>query len=386
METKSNPSATYQRPAELLRRLIQFNTTNPPGNEAECISFINGLLAEAGVETTILGRSPERPNLIARLPGRGSASPLLLYGHVDVVTTENQQWQLRRYVRGQLGSIRLQSLHPLQIQSLYSSLTQEGLSSRIVRYAHTLLSNAFGQAVRWRLLTTNPCAAVELPRKHQTEANFLTPEEAAKLVKELRGTRHEVLFVLALMTGMRPSEYLGLPWKDVDLDSCTVRVQRTIEWRYRGRWQFAEPKTKKSRRGIPIPPEVVDLLKTHRKAQLEVRLKAGSDWTDHDLVFSDKLGGPLDRQNLLRRHFRPTLQRAGFDETLTLYSLRHSCASLLLAAGVHPKIVSERLGHASITTTLDLYSHIAPTLQEEATARLGEIVFSSYAAVFREGP
>ena len=93
METESNPSAAYQRPAELLRRLIQFDTTNPPGNEAECISFINGLLAEAGVETTILGQTPERPNLIARLPGRGSASPLLLYGHVDVVTTENQQWR-----------------------------------------------------------------------------------------------------------------------------------------------------------------------------------------------------------------------------------------------------------------------------------------------------
>jgi acetylornithine deacetylase/succinyl-diaminopimelate desuccinylase-like protein len=93
LETESDPSAAYQRPAELLRRLIQFDTTNPPGNEAECISFINGLLAEAGVETTILGQTPERPNLIARLPGRGSASPLLLYGHVDVVTTETQQWQ-----------------------------------------------------------------------------------------------------------------------------------------------------------------------------------------------------------------------------------------------------------------------------------------------------
>ena len=93
MELKNNPSSVYQRPAELLRRLIQFDTTNPPGNEGECITFINGLLTEAGIETTILGKTPERPNLIARLPGQGSASPLLLYGHVDVVTTENQQWQ-----------------------------------------------------------------------------------------------------------------------------------------------------------------------------------------------------------------------------------------------------------------------------------------------------
>jgi acetylornithine deacetylase/succinyl-diaminopimelate desuccinylase-like protein len=93
LESKRNPSAIYQYPAELLRRLIQFDTTNPPGNESECISFINGLLNEAGVETTILGQTPERPNLIARLHGQGSSSPLLLYGHVDVVTTSNQQWQ-----------------------------------------------------------------------------------------------------------------------------------------------------------------------------------------------------------------------------------------------------------------------------------------------------
>ena len=93
MELKNNPSSVYQRPAELLRRLIQFDTTNPPGNEAECITFINGLLTQAGVETTIVGQTPQRPNLIARLPGQGSAAPLLLYGHVDVVTTENQQWQ-----------------------------------------------------------------------------------------------------------------------------------------------------------------------------------------------------------------------------------------------------------------------------------------------------
>ena len=93
MESNRNPSALYQRPAELLRRLIQFDTTNPPGNEAECISFVNSLLTEAGIETTILGKTPERPNLIARLPGQGSAPPLLLYGHVDVVTTENQEWQ-----------------------------------------------------------------------------------------------------------------------------------------------------------------------------------------------------------------------------------------------------------------------------------------------------
>ena len=291
-------------------------------------------------------------------------------------TYRSYEWQLKKYVRDDLGNYRLCEVSPLQIQNLYSKLHREGLSPRVIRYTHSILNNAFGQAIKWRLLTTNPCAAVELPRKPQTEAKFLTPEEAANFVKEVRGSRHEALFVLALTAGMRPSEYLGLPWKDVDLDAGTVRVQRTLEWRYKGKWRFSEPKTKRSRRGIPIPPEVVDLLKAHRKAGLEMRMKVGADWTDHDLVFSDNFGGPLDRQNLLRRHLRPTLKRAELDETLTLYSLRHSCASLLLAAGVHPKVVSERLGHASITTTLDIYSHITPSLQEEAAVRLGEMVFS----------
>ncbi len=132
------------------------------------------------------------------------------------------------------------------------------------------------------------------------------------------------------------------------------------------------PKTPRSRRSIPIPAEVVALLRVHRKAQLEMRMKSGAGWEDHDLVFSDKNGSPLDRQNLLRRHLRPVLKKAGLDQELTLYSLRHSCASLLLAAGVHPKVVSERLGHPSITTTLDVYSHVTPNIQEEATAQLGE--------------
>jgi integrase len=292
-------------------------------------------------------------------------------------TYSSYEWQLKKYVRDDLGTIRLQSLHPLQIQRLYSSLTNRGLSPRVVRYTHTILNNAFGQAIKWRLLTTSPCAAVELPRRSLTEAKFLTSEEAVAFVKELRGSRHEALFVLALLTGMRPSEYIALGWKSVDFDTSTVRVQRTVEWRHKGKWRFSEPKTPKSRRSIPIPVEVLDLLKNHRKAQLEMRMKAGADWVDHDLVFSDKRGGPLDRQNLLRRHFRPMLKKAGLNQELTLYSLRHSCASMLLAAGIHAKVIAERLGHASVVITLDRYSHLNPDLQGEATARLGEMVFSS---------
>ncbi len=225
------------------------------------------------------------------------------------------------------------------------------------------------------MLASNPCSGAELPRARQKETQVLTVEEVARFVKVLRGTRHEVLFLVALTTGMRPSEYLALQWKDIDFDGARIQVRRSLDWRRKGQWNFSEPKTARSRRSIPIPAEVSDRLQRHRRVQAEERLKAGPDWSDHDLVFCDRRGEPLDRQNLLRRHLRPLLKKAGISADLTLYSLRHSCATLMLAAGIHPKVVSERLGHSSITITLDIYSHVMPTLQEEATDRIGTLVF-----------
>ncbi len=225
------------------------------------------------------------------------------------------------------------------------------------------------------MLASNPCSGAELPRARQKEAPVLTVEEVAGFVKVLRGTRHEVLFLVALTTGMRPSEYLALQWIDVDFDSSRIQVRRSLDWRRKGEWEFSEPKTPRSRRSIPIPAEVLDRLHQHRKTQAEERLKAGPKWSDHCLVFCNPKGEPLDRQNLHRRHLRPLLKGAGVATGLTLYDLRHSCATLMLGAGIHPKVVSERLGHSSIAITLDVYSHVLPSLQEEATERIGQVVF-----------
>ena len=290
-------------------------------------------------------------------------------------TYRSYKWQLKKYVRDQLGSHRLCDISPLQIQKLYSKLNRQGLSSRVVRYTHTILNNAFGQAVKWRMLASNPCSGAELPRSRQKEAQVLTIEEVAEFVKVLPGTRHEVLLLVALTTGMRPSEYLALQWKDVDFDGARVQVRRSLDWRRKGEWEFSEPKTARSRRSIPIPTEVLDRLQEHRRSQAEQRLKAGPDWGNQDLVFCNGSGDPLDRQNLLRRHLRPLLQTAGISTDLSLYSLRHSCATLMLAAGIHPKVVSERLGHSSITITLDIYSHVLPTMQVEAADKIAQVVF-----------
>ena len=162
---------------------------------------------------------------------------------------------------------------------------------------------------------------------------------------------------------------------DIDFDSARIQVRRSLDWRRKGLWEFSEPKTVRSRRSIPIPAEVVGRLREHRRVQAEQRLKAGPDWGDHSLVFCDLKGEPLDRQNLLRRHLRPLLKKAKISPYLTLYGLRHSCATLMLAAGIHPKVVSERLGHSSITITLDVYSHVLPSLQVEASETLAEVMF-----------
>ncbi|MBX6378337.1 MAG: site-specific integrase [Clostridia bacterium] len=275
-------------------------------------------------------------------------------------TYRDYEQLLRRYVRPALGSCRLAELSPVMIQDLYTRLTDQGLSPRTVRYVHSVLHNALQQAVKWRLLPQNPAKAVDLPRQKRQEMSALSQEEANRFLAAAEGTPHYTLFLVAITTGMRPSEYLALQWKDVDLKAGTVSVRRTLT---RDK-AFAEPKTARSRRVIRLLPSVVQALRAHRTRQVEERLAAGARYQNLDLVFATPEGRPLDERNLVRRHFKPLLRKAGLPETIRLYDLRHTCATLLLAGGEHPKVVSERLGHASVTLTLDTYSHVLPDMQQ----------------------
>jgi integrase len=338
---------------------------------------------------------------------------------------------LRRYVRPAMGRKKLSDVRPLDIQSLYSRMLTQGgswyalvvygdasnpkrkrkrakdeagatallkemrkvirasgqgiiesrietrpLSARTVRYAHAVLTSAFKQGVKWGLLPRNPAALVELPKQPRKEMSALSPDEAARFVAACDQDRWGIVFKLALATGMRPGEYLALQWKDVDLSDGRLTVQRTLYWNRRGGgWQFGQTKTSRSRRSIPLPLSVTRALALHKRSQAEDRLRAGTEYTSRDLVFATTDGGPLMPQNLFRRHYRPILRRAGLPESIRLYDLRHSCATLLLAANENPKVVSERLGHASITLTLDTYSHVLPSMQHAASEKLERILF-----------
>lgn len=292
-------------------------------------------------------------------------------------TYEDYGQYLKRYIRPRIGKLKLSKLKPLDIQGIYTWMLENKLSPRTVRFAHAILSSALKQAVKWQIIPSNPATMVDLPQNHRKEMKALSPKEAKQFLDAAKKDKWFVIFSLAISTGMRPEEYLGLQWKDIDLEKGTAIVQRALVWKRKGGgWSLQEPKTSQSRRMIPLPTSVVSELKRHRKKQLEERIGLGAAYQNFDFVFATEIGTPILTSNLTRRHFKPILKDAELPENIRLYDLRHSCATLLLAAGENPKVVSERLGHATIVLTLDTYSHVLPSMQQSATAKLEDLLYS----------
>ena len=299
----------------------------------------------------------------------------MITGTISDRTHRDYESLLRLYFRPAIGKKRLSSIKPMDIQNVITDMGSRGLAPRTVHYAHMVLQKAFKDAVMpFQLLTTNPARELKLPKQIKKEMKALSPEAAQTFLRECENSKHGLLFEFALITGMRPEEYLALQWGDLDLKRATATIQRVlVRNRKGGGWTFQPPKTPRSRRTIPFPPYLARQLESHKRAQNEARLKLGSEWEHNDLVFASECGSPLSLRNLQRRHFKPLLERAGLEEIRT-YDLRHSCASLLLAADENPKVVSERLGHASIVLTLDTYSHCLPTMQQAATKKLQKML------------
>jgi integrase len=228
------------------------------------------------------------------------------------------------------------------------------------------------------MVARNPSDLVELPKVPHKERRVLSPDEAQRFLQAAALMPHGLIFEFALLSGMRPEEYLALQWKDVDLERSTVQVRRALV-RHKKSWSFEEPKTARSRRTIFLPTAVLQRLAAHKRTQAEARLKVGAAWQALDLVFCGEGGTPHTIPNLTYRYFRPILTKAKLPR-IRLYDLRHSCATLLLIAEENPKVVSERLGHSTIVLTLDTYSHVLPTMQQGATARLEKLLYTESGA------
>jgi integrase len=288
-------------------------------------------------------------------------------------TWERYEQNSRVHIVPALGSVRLKALTPAHLRGLYRRKLEAGLAPRTVNYIHQTLHKALRQAVADGLVPRNVAVFVKAPRPAKREMRYLDPQQAEALLEAAREDRLEALYVLAIRTGMRQGELLGLSWQDVDLETGALQVRRTLASTKGGVAVYNPPKSGRGR-SLELSEKTVEALRRHRAAQNEERLGLGSLWEDHGLVFADPWGKPIRRWTLDRRSFVPLLERAGLADAVTFHGLRHTFATTMLKGGVHAKVVSEMLGHADVALTLNVYSHVLPGMQAEAARRIDELL------------
>jgi integrase len=279
--------------------------------------------------------------------------------------------QIRRHIAPALGRTRLKQLAAPQVQAFYGECLAKGLSPRSVQYIHGVLRQALQAAVKWGLVARNVTDLVEPPRPRKPQIQAFNREQARIFLDTVRGDRLRALYVLALCSGLRRGELLGLRWEDVDLDLGTLAVRNSLV-KVKGGWALSETKTASSRRVVKLPSLAVEGLSQHRLRQVEEKLAAGPAWQELGFVFTTRIGTPIDGNNLYRE-FKQILKAADLP-VIPFHGLRHSAATLMLALGVQPKVVAEMLGHSRISVTMDTYSHVLPHLQEEAAAKMDALL------------
>lgn len=278
----------------------------------------------------------------------------------------------RDYINPYIGSKRLRDLRTNDVQNLYNKLAGDGIGVYAISKVHTVLHSALQQAVKAGMLHQNPATNAKPPKKPAHEMRVLTENQVRQLLISAQGHRWEALFHLAVVTGMRQMELLGLKWSDLDWEKGVIRVERQLSRDSHSGATFASPKTNFGKRAVILGEKTLDLLRAHREKQQVLAGDAGEKWIDYGLIFTTSWGTPINHRNLTRE-YKNLLRLAGLPD-IRFHDLRHTAASLMLNNNVAPIVVSRRLGHAKASITLDIYGHLIPGMQEEAARKMDNLV------------
>lgn len=288
---------------------------------------------------------------------------------------------IRRHILPEIGNIELDKLTAFHLQQLYAKKTAGGradgraggLSARSVRLIHSIMHEALNHAVKWRLIPYNVALEAEPPKNKSRKKQVWSAGQAARFLESIKGHRLYALYHLALTTGMRRGELLGLRWRDVDFNEGVVVVEQNLVV-INGRLNYQEPKTESSCRAVLLPPSAVEVLKQHKLRQDREKHLAGVNYLESGLVFCQENGQPLWPDNISKRQFRGLIEKAGLPR-ITFHDLRRTHVTLLIAGGVDPRQVADRIGHSSLTITLGIYNQVTRRRQEEAARLIDQILF-----------
>lgn len=300
------------------------------------------------------------------------------YGKANLTARSQDRYAgiIRVHITPAIGRIALDQLRPEDLQRLYNAKLASGLSARTVKYIHVVVHKALVSAMKWQKLTRNVADGVDIPKARRIEMQTWNEDELTQFLATAQTTHYYPLFYLSLFTGARRGELLALRWCDCDLIGGQISISRSLA-HVRGQYIFSEPKSEKSRRTIALPPSASILLRQLRESTEHLRSRFGQTVNDSDLIFTNSIDSKPLRPNTVTRAWVSIAKQAGV-KPIRLHDARHTHASLLLKQGVHPKVVSERLGHASIAITLDTYSHVAPGMQEAAAKGFDAIMVRKY--------
>ncbi|TAK14592.1 MAG: site-specific integrase [Anaerolineae bacterium] len=273
-----------------------------------------------------------------------------------------------------LGNFKLMDIRPDMIQSLYSQLLSKGKSAHAVRMIHKTLNAAFNHALKLGLIGRNPCQSVTAPKPEETEMQILTEDQIQILLSAAQEVDdpHCPIYYLAINTGMRQAELLGLKWSDLDWKTGRLRIVRQALWYKGSSYQLKDLKTRRSRRSVRLGEHTLAVLRAHRDAVFEMQRRAGPAWADLDLVFPTRLGTPIQSCNL-RRSFRKILETPGLPK-IRFHDLRHTAASMMLNIGISVAVVSRILGHSKVSITMDIYWHLIPDQLDDAGEAMDDLM------------